>query len=154
MRRIVTLLSQPGVIVYSVCALASIIQFGILCKNYAEPTETITTTAKKNLSEIDFPIDFKICLKPGFNQSALTEAGYADVTDYFTGASRYNSSLAGWAGHTPQGNPWSNATGRISSVTESQLFSDAVSALYDTLSKVLTRPPTDIIAAIRLVHDK
>ena len=49
---------------------------------------------------------------------------------------------------------YNNLTGKISSFTEINLFSDPMSKLYDTLFKVSTKPPTDIKAAIGLVSDK
>ena len=39
-------------------------------------------------------------MKPGFNTTALKEEGYAGISEYFLGQSRFNNSLYGWAGHT------------------------------------------------------
>jgi hypothetical protein len=80
--------ARPGAIITAFCVVSFLIQISLLAAKYIKPSETITTTEKKDISEIDFPLDFKICLKPGFNQSALREVGYEDVTDYFIGKSR------------------------------------------------------------------
>ena len=61
------------------------------------------------LEEIDFPLDIKICAEPAFDESAIVDAGYGSGEwsqyDYFTGRSRFNGSIFGWAGHTPQAGP-------------------------------------------------
>ena len=80
-----------------------------------EPTQTVTKTVKKNMTDIEFPVVFKICIKPGFNETVLNEVGYSNTWDYFVGKSRYNWSLRGWAGHSVDGGIVSNVTG-----TESQ----------------------------------
>ena len=46
---------------------------------------------------------FKICVKPGFNSTALEEAGYDTkygLFRYFLGRSKFNRSTYGWGGHT------------------------------------------------------
>ena len=61
----------------------------------------------------DFPVVFKICIKPGFNSDGLKYVGYSDIWSYFVGESRYNSSLIGWAGHTKEGTAFSDVAGHI-----------------------------------------
>ena len=51
----------------------------------------------------DFPFLTKICIRPGFDILALREAGYNSVDGYFSGNSRFNRSVIGWAGHTQDG---------------------------------------------------
>ena len=52
------------------------------------------------LQDIDFPVVIKICLSPGFNETAVHEVGYKDTWSYInTGQSRFNESVLGWAGH-------------------------------------------------------
>ena len=52
----------------------------------------------------DFPLLTRVCIRPGFKMAALREAGYNSTDSYFTGKSRFNSSVIGWAGHTEDGN--------------------------------------------------
>lgn len=59
-----------------------------------------TDITEKQLKNLQFPIMFKICMKPGFNTTALKEEGYAGISEYFLGRSRFNSSVYGWAGHS------------------------------------------------------
>jgi hypothetical protein len=70
---------------------------------------------KVALTGDSFPITFKICVNPGFNETVLFEAGYASAFDYSFGWNRFNSSVGGWAGHTKDGGTL-NATGNIMKV--------------------------------------
>ena len=101
----------PTILLNVGCLLAFIIQMSILTYYQIHPSQTVTSTVRKNLSDVDFPVLFKICIKPGFNLTALQEVGYASTWEYFTGQSRYNSSLVGWAGHKNDGTAYTNVTG-------------------------------------------
>ena len=87
------------------CILAAIIQLACVFKQYLVPKQTNTLLENINLEDIKFPLIFKICSQPGFNISAIKEAGYGhktsknDVANYFFGQSRFNFSTYGWAGH-------------------------------------------------------
>ena len=94
----------PWLLVHLLCGLAFLVQLKSVFIDFMEPTVFNTLVEKKDLTEIDFPIVFKICVKPGFNISALEEAGYRTnlgPLGYFLGASAYNLSYHGWAGHSP-----------------------------------------------------
>ena len=52
------------------------------------------------LHHIDFPLVIKICVIPGFNQTALQEAGYSDMESYFLGQNLFDIPTVGWAGIT------------------------------------------------------
>ena len=64
------------------------------------PSLLNTDTSEVDLKDIEFPLTIKICAEPGFNETAIKEAGYKKTSYYFKGISRFNSSLVGWAGHT------------------------------------------------------
>ena len=49
------------------------------------------------MKNIDFPINMKICVRPGLDKTSLPQLGYRD---YRFGVSRFNNSLIGWGGHT------------------------------------------------------
>ena len=51
----------------------------------------------------DFPLLARICIHPGFDMPALRRAGYNNADGYFSGNSRFNRSVVGWAGHTQDG---------------------------------------------------
>ena len=70
-------------------------------RGFIYPTLLNTDASEIDLQDIEFPLDIKICAEPGFNETAIEEAGYAKSPwKYFTGVSRFNSSIVGWAGHT------------------------------------------------------
>ena len=64
------------------------------------PSLLNTDTSEVDLKDIEFPLAIKICAEPGFNETAIEEAGYKKTSYYFKGISQFNSSLVGWAGHT------------------------------------------------------
>ena len=68
-------------------------------------------TQKVDFDKIDFPLVFKICIKPGFNETELRILGYHNSLDYLFGQSKYNESLFDWAGHTADGKIVSNVSG-------------------------------------------
>ena len=82
------------------CLIGFCFQFGNVLDTYVHPTQTTITMTERNLQDDDFPLLFKICFNPSFNVSAVEEAGY---TSFFSGRSKLNSSLLGWAGHTAEG---------------------------------------------------
>ena len=74
---------------------------GPFCRGFIYPTLLNTDASEIDLRDIGFPLDIKICAEPGFNETAIEEAGYdRSPWTYFNGVSRFNSSIVGWAGHT------------------------------------------------------
>ena len=91
-----------------ICALAALTQLFFILMDFAKPNQLNTDTSELALQEIDFPLDIKICAEPAFDETAIVEAGYDkgfSQYNYFTGRSRFNGSIFGWAGHTPQAGP-------------------------------------------------
>ena len=86
-------------IINTICYVAFLLQLFKIIHESIYPTQKTTDIEETKID--DFPIIFKICGKPGFNLSALQEKGYLDVFDYFLGESMFNSSVYGWAGHSP-----------------------------------------------------
>ena len=82
------------------CCLAFTWQLSGIVDEWINTVQKTTVMMEKKLQDMKFPIIFKICMKPGFNVTALKEEGYKNIYSYFYGLSRYNSSLYGWAGHT------------------------------------------------------
>ena len=73
-------------LVYIFCFIALTIQFGHLI----EPTITNTNVEERDLKEIGFPLLLKIGVRPGFNLSAINNAGYKGIFDFFLGKSMHN----------------------------------------------------------------
>ena len=93
------------------CFLAFLFQTSTLMNSMINPKDTLTGTERVQLAEIDFPLNFKICIKPGFDDKELHKMGYSNNLEYMEGRSMHNSSIFGWAGHTPGGNVVSNVSG-------------------------------------------
>ena len=83
-----------------ICALILIAQLGSVLNNFINPTVSHTWEKDLTLENMEFPVVFKICVIPGFNTTALKEAGYDDSFNYFLGRSRFNNKTIGWAGHS------------------------------------------------------
>ena len=82
-----------------ICVSAAFIQLVFIIANYINPDQLNTISNEISLNDIGFPLDIKICAEPAFNQNALEESGYDRLLyKYFTGRSRYNPSVFGWAG--------------------------------------------------------
>ena len=94
----------PWIALHAGCFVAFIVQMSILANNKISPTETVSHFEEKILDDIEFPVLFKICIKPSFDLEELKKAGYESIWKYFIGQSRHNQSLYGWAGHTEDGN--------------------------------------------------
>ena len=88
------------VLINLLCAAFFTLQLVHILEGYARPTVTRTWEEEVFLQDIDFPLTIKICVIPGFNQTALNESGYDDTWFYFLGQSAFNDSIYGWAGHT------------------------------------------------------
>ena len=76
-----------------VCTALLALQLGHVLEGYVNPTITRTWEEEVDLEDIDFPVTIKICVIPGFNQTALQEVGYDDTWGYFLGQSKFDRLL-------------------------------------------------------------
>ena len=83
------------------CTVVLTVQLVVLLDSYVNPTNTRTWDEEVMLADIEFPLIFKICVIPGFNEKAVYDAGYYSTYFYFLGQSLYDNQIYGWAGHTP-----------------------------------------------------
>ena len=62
------------------------------------PNYIFCTIQDVPLKEMDFPLNFKVCLRPSvFNNTAVKELGYSDSSTYIVGKSDFNDSqVIGW----------------------------------------------------------
>ena len=88
------------------CLVAVIVQLGFNLQGFLQPKFPTTRVKDVALKDLDFPLIFKICVQPGFNQTALYEVGYSGLLEYFKGKSRFNGDVFGWAGHTSDNRTW------------------------------------------------
>ena len=82
------------------CSLAVTIQLVSIIQNFISPQSTNSENEEVNIQKMEFPLLFKICVCPSFNNSAAEELGYDGIWNYFSGMSRFNKNIFGWAGHT------------------------------------------------------
>ena len=108
------IIMSPWYLVRFGCVVAFMVQTTTLIASMINPKETLIKTQMMDFDEIDFPLTFKICVKPGFNITELRALGYANIAAYFEGRSRFNRSIIGWAGHTADGQVASNVSGNQS----------------------------------------
>ena len=94
--------SQPqwSWVLHISCSLAVTIQLVSLIQSHISPQSTNSENEEVNIQKMEFPLLFKICVQPSFNNSAAEELGYDGFWNYFSGMSRFNKSIFGWAGHT------------------------------------------------------
>ena len=102
------------------CTAVLAFQLAHVLEGYIRPTITRTWEEEVPLQEIDFPLVVKICVVPGFNQTALYEAGYQETYSYFGGQSRFNNTLFGWAGHTEDSGTLGTVEDILAQVTDNE----------------------------------
>lgn len=112
-----------------VCTVVLAIQLVNVLESYIQPTITRTWEEEVPLEDIEFPLVIKICIVPGFNQTALHEAGYEDTWKFFLGQSRFNESVFGWAGHTEDSATFGSVKETLAEVSDSN-FDSVVSNVY------------------------
>ena len=99
---------------------------------------------KKQLSEIDFPVVFKVCANEANISAAnekITEIGYTDLWKLFLGESMYNDSIYGWAGHTENGSTTGSVEGgsyNLTLVLTVKLISDILQHISYNWSQIVT----------------
>ena len=77
---------------------------GFIVFNNLCPNETLTRFEERKLDDIEFPVDFKICIFPSIEKEILKSLGYKNTWYYFLGQSIHNGNIYGWAGHQDQYN--------------------------------------------------
>jgi hypothetical protein len=103
---------HPWYLIHSICFIAFAIHLFILGQIQINPPQTETLMEVRKLENVEFPVNFKICFKPGLNITKAKKFGYESVSRYFKGCSMYNESVIGWAGHTEDGAVLSTPEGR------------------------------------------
>ena len=90
----------------------------LLARDKLYPTQTWPHTRYVKMANVpEFPVVFKVCIKPAFDLGSLNASGYRSEYDYFLGRSKFNSTIFGWAGHTADGDIMSNTSGKKKATT-------------------------------------
>ena len=76
-----------------------------LLRSYFYPSKINTRLEEIPLKNLkSFPLLAKLCVRPGFDISALRRAGYYNTNHFFAGISKFEKDhFVGWAGHTGSG---------------------------------------------------
>ena len=81
------------------------------------PSETTTRFIKRRLDLIEFPVLFKVCLNPAFDEDKFRKFGYDNLWNFFLGRSVWTTGhgarVYGWAGHQENGSTLSSPEGDI-----------------------------------------
>ena len=94
------------------CISVFLFQLFKLLPTYFAPTMTYTEVTNVALKDINFPLDFEICVKPLLNSTALNKQfGYLTPYLYLVGANS-DLTLIGWGGY------YSNNSGAVTSAKE------------------------------------
>ena len=66
---------------------------------------------KRNLTDMEFPLSFKICAEGDKELKLYEELGYDNKKEFIRGRSKHNDSIIGWAGHTSDGSTFGTVEG-------------------------------------------
>ena len=70
---------------FSVCVFMVSLQLYHFVQNMISPMTTNTHVEEIQLSDIDFPLDILLCVKPIFNHTNLRKMGFKDTFEYIVG---------------------------------------------------------------------
>ena len=76
-----------------ICYLVFIFRVYSIIEEWVHPSETTTPLTERNLQDLNFPVIFKICPDPAFNNTLIQKLGYSRTFDYFVGQSKFNKSI-------------------------------------------------------------
>ena len=134
------------------CTAILTFQLGHVLEGYIKPTITRTWEEDVPLEDIDFPLVIKICVVPGFSQTALYEVGYNDAGGYFLGQSRFNESVIGWAGHTEDSGTKGTVGEILTQISDSKIENIFDSVWVWTKDKLSINVPLDHLKASRVSY--
>ena len=61
---------------------------------------------KKKLSNLEFPLSFRVCVEVNNDAKEYQKVGYRNKYDFIRGKNLYNDSMIGWAGMKNDGYPF------------------------------------------------
>ena len=95
--------------------IAFLIHISILIYYIIYPEVPEIVVYQKNLKEIDFPMNIRICAHElNDSKTRYQKFGYKNGYSFFMGSSMFNKSLYGWAGHSENGSVLGNVEGKLS----------------------------------------
>ena len=71
-KKLLLSMMRPWVLINMSCTIIFIIQLGHLVESYIQPTVTNSWVEERPLEEMEeLPLTVRVCVKPGFNKTAL-----------------------------------------------------------------------------------
>ena len=67
------------VLLHLACSLAVSIQVVLVLQEFVNPQTTNSEIKEIHLQDLDFPLLFKICVDPSFNDTAVEALGYDSI---------------------------------------------------------------------------
>ena len=110
------------------CASSFLVQLFGLLPSYLAPTMTNTEVTTEQLKNMEFPLDFEICVRPLLNRTALQEFGY-DVVPHYHMGSNSNGSLIGWGGYNNESGAVTTAE-KLLKVARMNVTADILRSVY------------------------
>ena len=108
----------------SIAFLVNIIQSYLAMRDQVEDP-----LSRHSLADMAFPVLIKVRVSPGYNATALLEAGYSSTEGYFAGQSRHRPAHFGWAGHTEDGGVQGTVEEVFHRVTQPNALSDVLEGM-------------------------
>ena len=100
-------------IIQSILVIVCVIHICTFVYFNANPVLPDMMKYKKNIEDIEFPISFILCINSNDKGlEKMNQFGYLDEWYFFSGVSKFNDSIIGWAGHSKNGSIYETAEGR------------------------------------------
>ena len=126
--------SQVVTVGCTIAFLVNIIQSYLDMKDNMEDT-----ISHYSLASMVFPVMIKVRVSPGYNSTALLEAGYTSTEGYFAGQSRHHPAHFGWAGHTAEGGVQATVDQVFDRVRQPNTLSDVLEGMTIITSNRMER---------------
>ena len=135
-------------IIQSILVIVCVVHICSIVYFKANPVLPDIMKYKKNIEDIDFPISFIICINSkNKGIEKMNKNGYLDEWYFFSGESRINDSIIGWAGHSENGPIYETAEGR------QNLIFQYLKILNSELLKDVSYDWSSIVANISLISN-
>ena len=90
-----------------------VLHFSKIAYDLKYPRYPSVKIRKTDFRNIQFPVQFKFCVKDLRNKENFNKLGYVDDYRAFLGISMFNRSLVGWNGHTKDFSTLMPVKGRV-----------------------------------------
>ena len=96
-------------IVNTIFVLICFIHVSTIISKSINPEETSSRVYKKNVQEIEFPLEFLLCVNQENEKEKYRQVGYPDNGYFFRGF--LNDTVTGWGGRSANGTSYGSVEG-------------------------------------------